>query len=245
MADHDTHDHTGIPGVSSGSVATDPIWDAAGDLAVGTGANTAARVAIGTNGYVLTSNGTTAGWAAPAGGGLVLLEQHAASASATLDFTTWYSSTYDEYQIEAVNLVPATNAVSCYLRFSTNGGSSYDSGANYEWADYRFISSGSTFGGGAAQAQIGIDGGGAVNVLSSTASNGGLCGSYKLHSPGSSSMHKTLYGQSSFLVNSGGARQGSTITAVYKVTTAVDAFRVFMSSGNITSGTVRVYGIAK
>lgn len=46
-----------------GAVATDAIWDAAGDLAVGTGANTAARLAIGTSGLLLKSNGTTATWA--------------------------------------------------------------------------------------------------------------------------------------------------------------------------------------
>ena len=34
----------------SGSVATDAIWDAKGDLAVGTGANTASRLAVGTDG---------------------------------------------------------------------------------------------------------------------------------------------------------------------------------------------------
>lgn len=33
-----------------GSVATDAIWDAKGDLAVGTGANTASRLAVGTDG---------------------------------------------------------------------------------------------------------------------------------------------------------------------------------------------------
>lgn len=56
-------------GGGGGDVATDAIWDAAGDLAVGTGANTAARLAIGSNGTVLTSNGTTATWASPSGGG--------------------------------------------------------------------------------------------------------------------------------------------------------------------------------
>lgn len=50
-------------GAGGGSVATDAIWDAAGDLAVGTGANTAARLAIGTTRKALTSNGTTATWA--------------------------------------------------------------------------------------------------------------------------------------------------------------------------------------
>lgn len=72
----------------SGSVATDAIWDTAGDLAVGTGANTAAKLAIGTNGQVLTSNGTTAVWGASAGGGDALvanpLSQFAATTSAQL-----------------------------------------------------------------------------------------------------------------------------------------------------------------
>jgi hypothetical protein len=42
-----------------------------GDLIIGTGTNTSSRLAIGaTSGYVLTSNGTTASWAAPSGGGV-------------------------------------------------------------------------------------------------------------------------------------------------------------------------------
>lgn len=53
------------PFAGSGAVATDAIWDAAGDLAVGTGANTAARVAIGAAETFLKSNGTTAAWTAP------------------------------------------------------------------------------------------------------------------------------------------------------------------------------------
>jgi len=40
-----------------------------GDLIIGNGANSATRLAIGANSYVLTSNGTTATWAAAAGGG--------------------------------------------------------------------------------------------------------------------------------------------------------------------------------
>ena len=35
-----------------GAVATDAIWDAKGDLAVGTGANTAEKLTVGSNGYV-------------------------------------------------------------------------------------------------------------------------------------------------------------------------------------------------
>lgn len=51
----------------SGGVASDSIWDAAGDLAVGTGADTAARLALGSSGKVLRSNGSTATWEYPLG----------------------------------------------------------------------------------------------------------------------------------------------------------------------------------
>ncbi len=54
-----------------GSVATDAIWDAKWDLAGGTGANTASRLAVGTNGQVLTADSaevTGLKWSNPAGG---------------------------------------------------------------------------------------------------------------------------------------------------------------------------------
>lgn len=53
------------------SVATDAIWDAKWDLAGGTGANTASRLAVGTNWQVLTADSAEATglkWSTPAGG---------------------------------------------------------------------------------------------------------------------------------------------------------------------------------
>lgn len=47
-------------GAGSGGVATDPIWDAAGDLVQGTGANTAAKLTAGTAGQFLKSAGAAA-----------------------------------------------------------------------------------------------------------------------------------------------------------------------------------------
>jgi hypothetical protein len=41
-----------------------------GDLIIGNGTNSATRLAIGTTGYLLTSNGTTATWAAAPSGGV-------------------------------------------------------------------------------------------------------------------------------------------------------------------------------
>lgn len=51
-----------------GAVATDSIWDAAGDLAVGSGANTAAKLAIGaTNGMALRRVSGAVAWDLPPG----------------------------------------------------------------------------------------------------------------------------------------------------------------------------------
>ena len=55
---------------ASGGVATDPIWDAAGDLAVGSGADTAAKLTKGADSTVLTISPSThvPVWSAPSSG---------------------------------------------------------------------------------------------------------------------------------------------------------------------------------
>lgn len=86
---------------SAGNVATDAIWDAAGDLAVGTGADTAAKLTIGASGKVLGSNGTTASWVYPPGYELDYVEKTSnTSITATSEATanthiTSSSVTYD------------------------------------------------------------------------------------------------------------------------------------------------------
>jgi len=58
---------TGQTTASAAFNALSPITST-GDLIIGNGVNSATRLAIGTNGYVLTSNGTTATWAASGSG---------------------------------------------------------------------------------------------------------------------------------------------------------------------------------
>src|SRR4030042_1972409 len=56
------------PAAGGGDVATDPIWDAKGELAVGTGANTASKLSVGSNGLFLKADsGETTGliWDSP------------------------------------------------------------------------------------------------------------------------------------------------------------------------------------
>jgi hypothetical protein len=195
----------------------------------------------GSGGAVAASAGTD--FIAPGAAGLNLIEQHTASSSASLDFTTCFTSTYDEYQIEMVNLVPATDNVNAIMRFSTDGGSSYDSGNNYQTAAYRFVFNSAGAGGGTAQSSLGIDGGGGVDALDNSTSYG-LVGSYKVYSPLSASLYKRVIGQVSMQTN-GNSLMSAVYVGSYESATAVNAFRVLMSSGNIASGTVRCYGVAK
>lgn len=58
---------TGQTTASAAFNALSPITTT-GDLIIGNGSNSATRLGIGTNGFVLTSNGTTATWAASTGG---------------------------------------------------------------------------------------------------------------------------------------------------------------------------------
>jgi len=61
-----------ITSLAEGAIAANSFWDAKGDLAVGTGVDTAARLAVGANGFVLTADSATATglkWAAAVGAG--------------------------------------------------------------------------------------------------------------------------------------------------------------------------------
>jgi hypothetical protein len=101
-----TSDLTGTLGIGNGGTgqttagaafnALSPITTA-GDLIIGNGTNSATRLGIGTNGYILQSNGTTASWAANAG----------STTLTTTDFTatsgqTTFSVTYTPALLQGV-----------------------------------------------------------------------------------------------------------------------------------------------
>lgn len=173
--------------------------------------------------------------------GLVLLEQHAASTSATLDFTSSITSNYDSYVIKFVNVIPATNGVNFLMRVSTDGGLNYDSGANYSAVTFGNSSSGSGNGGGTALSGMYVSFG--TNTISNN-SNWGVCGEIALVAPGSA-IYKRIYGKVSYLSTGGTPREQIDLSGAYESATAVNAFQFLFSSGSITSGIIRCYGVVK
>jgi hypothetical protein len=214
-------------GLNVGSLAGDPSSPSNGDLWYDSTANElTARI-----------NGVSVALGNGGGGGLILLEQHTASSSATLDFTGWYSSAYDEYLIEVVGLVPATDNVELALTVSTDGGSNY-SATSYRYA-YQYAGSSGSVGNVTNNAgTILALGAGVENTTSTT----GHHGSVHLFGPGSSSRVKaflvdmTYQGTDGYYYSLRGSGWWADVTAV-------DALRFAYSSGNIAEGTIRIYGL--
>jgi hypothetical protein len=165
----------------------------------------------------------------------VLVEEHTASNSAALNFTTCISSTYDDYLIRFVQVLPGTDGQNLFIQVSTDGGSTYDT-SHYTGRFFLFFS------GGTQNNNPGTSG---AFVAGTTSSSGqGASAQVSMSNPGGGAAPLPFYGswinQDSSAVPIGGIAWG-----VYTQTTAVNAFRVIEASGNIASGTVRCYGLAK
>jgi hypothetical protein len=201
----------------------------------------------GTNVTLTNSGGNvqinSTGGGGGGGGSLILLEAHTASSSAELDFTASISSIYDEYVIEIINLQVGTSGAQILMRFSTDGGASYDTSTIYNWAAGNF----SPQAGAGSNNQANSSGlvlWATSSAGAPTSANPGLNGSFKMFAPGSTTQYKTVIGQAIAVFSGNSDAYMFTFGGYYANNAAVNAFRIIMSSGNIASGIVRCYGIA-
>lgn len=175
------------------------------------------------------------------GGSTVLLGSATASSSASLDFTTEITSTYDIYMIVGSHLNVATDDVGMNLLVSTNGGSSYLT-TNYAGATIVRNESGST-NTTTWTAAFEIVGDIAGNRQGNDATHYCNFVAY-LYNPNAAA---ATYLHADAVINSTGTSEPHRHQAYgfQTGTTAVDAIRIVASSGNLDSGTVYVYGLKK
>jgi hypothetical protein len=217
-----------------------------GDIIVRNASNNTDRLGIGSSGKVLSSDGTDVSWQTPSGAGaLAFLEGHTASNSGTLDFTSFISSTYDDYLIEVVGILPATDAADLQLQVGTGGGPTYDTtGSHYSSLIVGNSNSGGAFGPVAQNPGAAIIG----YHLSNVVDYGGCQLTMYLRLPQSTTQRRNITGFGQYVANTGSLNVANTplVNVQYQTLgTALTALRFLFSSGNIASGTIRIYGIAK
>jgi hypothetical protein len=205
---------------TSGAVTGTGITMATARLLGRTTASTGAIEEISVSGL-----GLTGGTLSQGAGAWVEISRATASSSATIDFTG-ISSTYDAYMVEIYNAVPATDQAQMLFRTSTDGGSSYDSGAS----DYNDR--------GSSGDSIILTGN-----IGNAASENGASGYMMIFRPSQAARCQVLF----HTVSITGAGVASALhSAGFRAADAdVDAMRFLMDSGNITSGTFVLLGRKK
>jgi hypothetical protein len=126
---------------SATGVAGDTIWDTKGDLAVASAADTAQKLAVGTDGYVLTADSAqTLGvkWAAAGGGGAwTLLSTTTVTGSDGVIDVSSISSSYNDLLLVAIVRGADASFASDALQLQINA----DTGSNYSSSYYRGLGS--------------------------------------------------------------------------------------------------------
>ena len=183
--------------------------------------------------------------AAISGGALNLISTQTASSSSAISFTSGIDSTYKEYIIKYINVHPST-AASLYMNLSADGGSNYnvtktttafrayhtENDATTELA----YQTGYDLGQGTGTQRIS----GAVNATNADESCSGIM---HLFEPSSTTFVKHFiiqthaYGENSYSHNLFVAGYGNT-------TSAVNAVQFSLNTGNIDSGTFKLYGVS-
>jgi len=168
------------------------------------------------------------------------------SAVANVSFTSGITSAYKEYIFKCININPASNDIYFQFQCSTDGGSNY----NTTVTSTAFTAYISESGGGAviqyrtsehnAQATTFQDVSGSVGNASDKSNIVEL----HLFNPSSTTYVKNWYSKSNAVNGDGTPTFNNEFMAGYfNTTSAINAIQFKFASGNIATGTIKMYGI--
>lgn len=205
---------------------------AKGDLFPGSAANTVTKLAVGTNGHVLTADSSTATgmkWAAAGGasGGLVRIASSTFSATSSVAVNNCFSATYSNYMI--VGRLHTSSSDTFYR--NRVSGTSASTNYNYQKCE---LSNGSSFSVNSNQ-----------NSLNLTSNSlGAYWMTFVLYVFSPAAADATGFQNATTRAN-GAYTSPATffMNGNHSTATAYDGFEVFTTSGT-TTGTITVYGLA-
>tara|TARA_R100001129_G_scaffold184875_1_gene171154 strand:- start:31 stop:687 length:657 start_codon:yes stop_codon:yes gene_type:complete len=198
----------------------------------------------------ITFNSSNDGLAADdVGGALQLISTQTASSSANLSFTSGIDSTYKEYIFKLINIHGSANYTTFGINFSIDGGSNYNAtktttafGAYHSEGDSYAALVYST-GGDIAQGT----GDQTLNIGDNTGidDDESISGIVHLFDPSNTTFVKHFMTRVNMVSGSGEPHSVDGYTAGYvNSTSAVNAVRFQMASGNIDSGVIKLYGVS-
>jgi|TARA_R100000081_G_scaffold90208_1_gene64821 hypothetical protein len=180
------------------------------------------------------------------GGALTLLQTQTASSSSSIDFTSNIDSTYDSYVFKFINIHPATDGAKFTFQADTGTNTNYNQTITSTFFHASHNESDSDA--GPVEYETGHDqaqGTGFQDLIRNVGSdNDQNCNGFlQIFNPSSSTFVKHFIST----MNAQALNEytdNTYIAGYFNTTTALTRFRFKMSSGNIDSGVIKLYGIS-
>jgi len=177
------------------------------------------------------------------GSSLVLISEQTASSSSTISFTSGIDSTYKEYIFKFINIHPSADGEKFEFNFSVDSGSNYNVTktstvfyAVHDEADSEAALTYDTY------SDLAQDTGFQRIQFIGNQNDECLSGTLHLFDPSNTTFVKHYMGVANDYINTD--RSVNPYYAGYgNTTSAIDAVQFKMGSGNIDSGTIKMYGV--
>jgi hypothetical protein len=215
-------------------IAVDPltILDAKGDLITATAADTPARLAVGTNGQLLTADSTAAtglAWTTVSGGGMTLISTTSLASGSSVTINS-IPGTYKALRLIIRNFFPSMNGTNLRMRF--NG----DANARYGQVQ------GFTNLGNATSTSMNIAGGSLTQIGNTSGQNQTLIA---VNIPDYANTVTAKMHDSTFFGNSGtsGGWVGTLTIGGFNQTGAITSIDLLPDQGNFAGGSALLYGV--
>ena len=178
-------------------------------------------------------------------GALTKISSQTASNSSSLSFTTGIDSTYKEYVFKFINIHPATDNSNFTFQGSTNAGSSYGVTitSTHFWSFHDEADTGTAL---AYSTANDLAQSTSYQVLTEALGNGNdesVSGKLHLFDPSNTTFVKHFISTSNNY-NYNDYTKNQRVAGYFNTTSAIDAIDFKMSSGNIDSGTIIMYGVS-